>query len=358
MNFDMLNDKGPYGVRALQQMDHVRQARGRMLDQAGYGPQETPYTVLHVEAGLTLRKYSQEETKGPAVLIVPAPIKKAYIWDLTPEVSVVRRWLEHGYQVYLAQWTPDTGADFGLDDYSDRLLGTCQRAIQEDSGHTQITIAGHSLGGILSAMYSCLHPEKVRAAVLLEAPLHFGSDVGCFAPLIAATPNAQPIANAFQQVPGAFLNVVSAMAAPHAFQLERILDRCLCMANPAALATHMRVERWTHDESPLPARLFTEVVESLWREDRLTRGTLDIGGRQIGPKNLTSPLLNVLDPRSHVIPARSVLPFHDAAASENKQVLHYEGDIGVNLQHVGVLVGASAHAKIWPAIFAWLDTLA
>ncbi|WP_267875238.1 hypothetical protein [Massilia sp. Dwa41.01b] len=27
----------------------------------------------------------------------------------------------------------------------------------------------------------------------------------------------------------------------------------------------------------------------------------------------------------------------------------------MNLQHVGVLVGRNAHARIWPAIFNWLD---
>jgi polyhydroxyalkanoate synthase len=70
---------------------------------------------------------------------------------------------------------------------------------------------------------------------------------------------------------------------------------------------------------------------------------------------LRAPLLNVLDPRSTVIPPGAILPFHDSAASPAKRVLHYEGDIGVNLQHVGVLVGASAHARIWPAIFEWLE---
>jgi polyhydroxyalkanoate synthase len=49
-----------------------------------------------------------------------------------------------------------------------------------------------------------------------------------------------------------------------------------------------------------------------------------------------------------------MLPFHEAASSTRKQVLHYDGDVGVNLQHVGVLVGRSAHARIWPAIFDWL----
>lgn len=343
---------------ALKNMDRIRQARGRTLDQAGYGPKESPYTVLHAEAGLTLRKYGDGSGDGPAVLLVPAPIKKAYIWDLTPQVSVVRRWLDAGYRVYLAEWTPDTGPTFGLDDYGDRLLRACQRAIQADSGNEQVIVAGHSLGGILTAIFASRNPELLRAVVLLEAPLHFGPDTGCFAPLIHATPDARPIAQAFSEVPGAFLNVVSAMAAPHAFQLERILDRWLCMGNAEALATHMRVERWTHDEFPLPGKLFTEVVESLYREDRLTRGTLEINGREVGPRNLSAPLVSVLDPRSHVIPTRSVMPFHDAAASEKKLVIEYEGDIGVNLQHVGVLVGASAHQKIWPEIFGWLEQVA
>jgi polyhydroxyalkanoate synthase len=140
--------------------------------------------------------------------------------------------------------------------------------------------------------------------------------------------------------------------------LERFLDRCLCMANPDAMAMHLRVERWTHDEFPMPGRLFTEVVESLYREDRLMQGTLSIGNRQIGPDDLHAPLLNAIDPRSAVIPAHSALAFHEAAASQTKRVLRYEGDIGVNLQHVGVLVGASAHARIWPAIFKWLETAA
>lgn len=337
-------------------MDRLRQARGKVLEGIGFGPMETPYKTLHTEAGLMLRKYSQDGSDGPAVLIVPAPIKKAYIWDLSPQVSVVRQWLTRGYQVYLAEWTPDNAPEFGLDDYGDRLLATCQEVIAADSGNTQLTVAGHSLGGLLAAIFACLHPEVVRALVLLEAPLHFGQGCGCFAPMVQDTPDARPIAQAFGQVPGTFLGQVSAMASPQAFQLERLFDRFLSMANPDAMATHMRVERWTHDESALSGRLFAEVVESLYREDRFMCGTLSIGQRQIGPRHLLAPLLNVIDPRSDVIPPSSVLPFHEAAASQVKRVLQYDGDIGVNIQHVGVLVGTNAHARIWPAIFEWLET--
>jgi polyhydroxyalkanoate synthase len=129
------------------------------------------------------------------------------------------------------------------------------------------------------------------------------------------------------------------------------------MADPRALATHMRVERWTHDEFPLPGKLFTDIVESLYRRDQFMQGELAIGAHTVGPRTLATPLVSVYDPRSKVIPPAAVLPFHEAAANPHKLLLRYEGDIGVNLQHVGVLVGRSAHARLWPAIFDWLDGL-
>jgi len=347
------------GAMTLKNMDRSRQARGKMLERAGYGPQQTPHTVLHSEPGLSLRSYGSarpDAHDAPAVLLVPAPIKRSYIWDLAPRISVVRRWMEAGYRVYLAEWTQvaEDVDDFGLDDYGGRLLEAARRAIAADSGKESLTLAGHSLGGILAAIYSCLHPDRVDATILLESPLHFESGACCFRPLVDATPHARQLADTFRQVPGVFLNMMSALAEPHAFGWERMQDRWLSLGNPQAMTTHMRVERWTHDEFALPGRLFTDLVESLYRKDEFMQGQLAIGARRIGPQDLRAPLLSVVDPRSKVIPEAALVPFHEAAASPRKRLLHYGGDIGVNLQHVGVLVGDSAHARIWPEIFRWL----
>jgi len=350
------NSLGAASVQALKDMDRSRQARGQMLDRAGHGPQQTPSTILHGEPGMNLRRFGPAAGDGPAVLLIPAPIKRAYIWDLAPDISVVQRWLERGYRVYQAEWVPlPEGVDFGFADYGDRLPAACQRAIEADSGERQMVVAGHSLGGVLAAIYSCMHPDKVRAAILLESPLHFAPSFCCFNPLVKATPDARAIADAFGHVPGAFLNMMSAMAEPQAFQWERGMDRFLSMLDPKAMATHMQVERWTHDEFPLPGKLFTEIVESLYRRDEFMQGRLAVGNRTIGPQDLRAPLCSVVDPRSKVIPLQAVVPFNEAAASERKLVLEYEGDVGVNLQHVGVLVGRNAHARLWPAIFAWLE---
>jgi polyhydroxyalkanoate synthase len=49
-----------------------------------------------------------------------------------------------------------------------------------------------------------------------------------------------------------------------------------------------------------------------------------------------------------------VLPFHAAAGSAEKGLFWYEGDVGVSLQHVGMLVGRNAHRHLWPELAGWM----
>lgn len=352
----------PLAKTMLEAMDRQRRRQGEALEAAGYGPVETPYRVVHAERGVTLRRYGDPASPSddrPALVIVPAPIKRPTIWDLAPEVSVVRRCLEHGMTVYLADWARPEAEDatLGLADYADRLLAGCLRAVEADCGARSAVLAGHSLGGLFAAVFSCLHPERVRALVLVEAPLHFGADAGSFAPWVAAAPDAYRIADAFGNIPGSFLDLVSVAAAPHAFQWERQLDRRLAAADAQALRSHLQVERWSCDESAMPGRLFADIVEQLYRHDAFLQGRLALGGRRIGPADLKCPLLNVVDPRSTVVPPQSILPAHDAAASTAKRIVSYRGDVGVGLQHVGALAGRDGQAAVWSEILDWLDHL-
>jgi polyhydroxyalkanoate synthase len=287
---------------------------------------------------------------------VPAPIKRSYIWDLAPDISVVARCLEHGLRVFLAEWT-DPGSDgreLGLEEYADHLLAACVRTIVAETGHRQVLLVGHSLGGTLAAIFAARHPESVAGIALLESPLSFGPRAGAFAPLVAVAPRAS-WPRSRRGVPGSFLDVAAAAAAPVSFQLERYADLVRSLGSGAALKTHMRVERWTLDELALPGRLFEEVVERLYRRDELMAGTLSVAGRRVGPATLVVPMLNVVAPLSRVIPPASILPFHNAAASPRKELIYYAGDTGVALQHVGVLVGRNAHARLWPALLRSLD---
>jgi polyhydroxyalkanoate synthase subunit PhaC len=350
------------GLRiACEQADELRRSQGRLLDWLGLGPIETPSRIVYAAHGVRLRAFADDAQSGPVLLIVPAPIKRAYIWDLLPWASVVRQCLRNGIRPFLVEWI-EPGAeeqDFGLADYADRLLGACLDAVEAEAGEPCACLAGHSLGGTLAAIFAALYPERVPALVLLETPLHFGPDAGAFAPLVAAVPRIGAIREQFGSIPGCFLNTVSVMAAPTEFQWSRWIDAMASLHEASlqdtrALQTHMRVERWALDELALPGRLFEETVERLYREDRFMAGTLIVGARPAAPQRLTMPIISVVDPRSPIVPPCSVLPFLERIASRDTRLLWYEGDKGVALQHVGALVGRTAHRRLWPEILTWV----
>jgi polyhydroxyalkanoate synthase len=132
------------------------------------------------------------------------------------------------------------------------------------------------------------------------------------------------------------------------------LDALTSAADPDALRTHLLVTRWSLDEAPLAGRLFEEVVEHLYRENRFTSGNLMIDGMRVTPAQVVAPMVNVVDRRCRVVPPEAVLPFHQAAGSVEKLLLWYPGDAGVALRHVGPLVGKKAHLELWPRIMHWI----
>ncbi len=335
---------------ALRQADRMRRGQGDFLDALGLGPAPTPSRIALRLPGVRLRAYAGGAA-APVLLIVPAPIKRAYIWDLAPPVSVIGRCLGAGLGVYLVDWSEADA--LGLGDYAHRLLIACLDCVARETGQSRVALVGHSLGGTLAAIFASLHPERVRALVLLEAPTKFGGDAGPFAPLVAMMPVAA-LRQTFDAVPGSFLDLASVTASPLSFVGARWLDRLAAANDPDALATHWRVERWALDEFPLPGRFFEEVVEELYREDRFLTGRLNVNGRAAHPAALAMPLLGVVRPESLIIPPQSVLPLHDIAPSRRQRLLRYHGDRGVSLQHVGVLVGKTAHRLIWPAILRWV----
>ena len=333
--------------------DRWRRWRGGWLDALGLGPHETPWRSVDVAAGVRLRCYDgAREPDAVPVLLVPAPIKQPYIWDLLPRISVVRRCLEAGLRVYLAAWrAPEPGQrDGGLAEYADQFLAACLRVIAAESHQPRPFLVGHSLGGTLAALFASLHPERVGGLVLLEAPLKFGRDAGAFAPLLAASPPAGTIVAALGGVPGSFLDAVAVAAAPESFLWWPWRDAVASVGDADAMTTHLLVRRWTLDEVPLSARLFEEVAEQLYRADAFAQGTLRIGGRPALPARLASlPVAVVVDPESRLVPPAAALALLPGA-----EPFHYAGETGIGLRHVGVLVGRQAHAGLWPQLTEWI----
>jgi polyhydroxyalkanoate synthase len=356
--------KDPGGERIPQawflyeRMDRVRTRQGDWLDALGWGPSETPFRVVLRRPGLTLKAYAGPIGDGPVILIVPAPIKRAYIWDLAPGASVVQACLGRGLRPYVAQWeTPEPSA--GLAEYGDSYLAECVRAIAAECGVSRVVLAGHSLGGVLATIFAAVNPDLAAGLVLLGTPLHFSpsGEQGALGAVAEKAGSGEFLETMPDRVPGSVMSMAGFMASPAAFGKERWTDWWHSLRHVEAMRTHMRVERWTLDELPLAGRLVEDIVRQLYGADALMAGTLRCGGKTASPGSVTAPLLVVAEANCAIAPPSAVLPFAERAASREKRVLWYGGDVGVAIQHVGALVGRNAHARLWPEILDWVHAI-
>ena len=334
--------------------DILRRAQGDVVGAFGLDPQESPHQIITSGAHWRLRDYGGND-RSRSLLIIAAPIKRPYIWDLAPSISTIRFCLHRGLSIQLLEWmaaSPRAGNN-GLDEYVlaiSEVVATIATAAQG----AKPFLIGHSLGGTLAAIYGAFLPESIRGLVLLGAPLCFEPSANQFRDaLVTLVP---PEISDTDPFPGSLLSHASALASPRTFIWSRLIDAAMSIADPLAMEIHARVERWALDEVPLPGKLVHQIIDWLYRENRFCRGSLKIGEKVIGPSSLSIPTLAVVNTADEIAPLNSIKPFADAMP-KNVRVIEYPGELGVCLQHLDILVGRHAQAHVWPEIVSWLKCL-
>lgn len=116
-----------------------------------------------------------------SVVIIAAPIKRPYIWDLLPAVSAIRYCLGAGLRVYLLEWLPasDETCCVGLAECGQAISASLAKIEPGPEGDKPV-LMGHSLGGTLAAIYAATAPSTIDGLVLLSSPLCFRADESAF----------------------------------------------------------------------------------------------------------------------------------------------------------------------------------
>jgi polyhydroxyalkanoate synthase len=193
-------------------LDVLRRAQGEVLGAIGFDPPELAYEVLASGHHWRLRDYGGYDADA-SLLIVAAPIKRPYIWNLAPAASAIHFCINHGLHVYLIEWIPtQSGGDIGFDECV-KAISECAEKVASAQNGIRPFLIGHSRGGTLAAIFSACEPRAVRGLLLLSAPICFRPESSNFRDaLVSIIP---PDLSKMGSVPGSLLSQASAFASPH-----------------------------------------------------------------------------------------------------------------------------------------------
>lgn len=321
---------------------------------AGLGEVEigtTPKELVYTENKLCLYRYKRDSPasiKTP-VLIVYALVNRYQMLDLQPDRSYIRNLLSQGLDVYVIDWGYPSKADryLDLDDYVNGYINNCVDFIRKAHNLKAITLMSICQGGTLSTIYSALHPEKVKNLVTLVTPIDFSTNDGLLFRWAKDMDFDALVDGNNGLVPGSFLNVGFDLLKPM-MKLSKNSVMMDSLDDKEKLLNFLRMEKWIADSPDQAGECFRQFMKDLYQENKLVKGTLQVGERVVNLKNITMPLLNIYATEDHLVPPAATIPLNEHVGSKDKELYKFQGG------HIGVFVGGRSQKELAPAVVNWL----
>ena len=329
---------------------------------AGISVGTTPSEIIYSENKMRLLHYlpTVKKQHPVPVFIVYAFVNRYYIMDLQPDKSVVKRLLDEGFDTYIVDWGYPSGDDrhLTLNDYVNGYLSNSVDRIMEISGSDRVTLVGVCHGGVLSLIYSVLHPEKVKNLVVLNTPVNFETDKSLLNTW-SKSMDVDRLVDYYGIVSGELMNIGYFFVDPLRNMIDLysgVYDRVDCEPDDTKcrrqdgerIRTFFRMIRWGSDNPGQAGEAYRQFIKDCYQKNLLIKNEMEIDGQRINLKNITIPLLNIMAKYDNFIPNESSIPLNDAVSSADKTMAIFPTG------HIGIFVGYESQKDVCPMITGWL----
>jgi len=311
----------------------------------------TPGELVHKEDKVKLFHYKpQVKDVCPIPLVVVyALVNRQYMMDIEEGLSLFRKLLDRGIELYVIDWGYPTKIDryLTMEDHILGYLDNCVDFVRDRSGNEKINLLGICQGGTFSIIYAALFPEKIRNFAAMVAPVDFRSAKGL---LMSWVPLLNPdlMVDVLGNIPGEFLNLGFLWLKPFQLIIDKYVGLTEKLDNPLALKSFLRMEKWIFDSPDQAGETFRKYVKELFQENRLVQGTFTLGGRKVDLKRITMPVLNMFGEQDHLVPPECSKPLGDFVGSKDVTTRAYP------VGHIGMYVSSKAQKEMAPTLAQWL----
>ncbi len=300
------------------------------------------WTLYHYEP------VSPGSAKTP-VLVIYALVNRYYMMDLQPDRSMVKKFLEMGLDVYVLDWGYPTPIDkyLTMEDYIDDYMDEVVDFVRSFSSDGKVNLFGVCQGGTFSAIYASLYPQKVRNLTLLVAPINFESENGLLN-VWAKHMDVDKMVDTLGNVSGDFMNIGFLMLNPLRLMFAKYVDFLENLDDKEFVSNFIRMEKWIFDSPDQAGEAFRKFIKDMYQENRLAKGTFELGGRTVSLKNINMPVLNVFALLDHLVPPECSEPLIEYISSQDKTNLSF------STGHIGIFTSSKSQKEYAPKIAQWI----
>ena len=311
-------------------------------------PWTTGNTVALELPTMRLRKFSTASSE-PTLVCAPYALHRSLVADFLTGHSVIETLQHNGLEtVYLTDWRSACSEMrfFSIDTYLSDL-----NIVVDDIGRP-VNLVGLCQGGWLSLLYGARFPEKVRRLVLAGAPVDLSVESSLSRLVHAALPPP------FGQLAVHGGEVVSGQEilrlwtkSPTQQDVQSALQRILSAESTAGVELLDRFQQWNEQPLDLPGTYYLQILDWIFRENRIANGKFVALGREIHLQEVRMPVFLLAGHEDDVVPPQQALATARLLGTPTDLI-----ETAVEpCNHLALFMGAKTHAVTWARIARWLQ---
>ena len=321
----------------------------REVDDVDYGV--TGKEAIYREDKLVVYRFKGPRTPTAKIpiLIVYALVNRPYMVDLQSDRSLVKNLLEQGEDIYLIDWGYPDRADrwLTLDDYINGYIDRSVDAVARHAGVDQVNVLGICQGGAFSLCYAATHPEKVKNLITMVTPVDFHTPDNMLSHWMRGV-DTDLFVDTLGNVPADLMNWCYLTLKPVRLNQQKYIGLVDILDDKAELENFLRMEKWIFDSPDQAGEAFRQFIKDFYQGNKLVKGGLRIGDREVDLGNVTMPVLNIFAEQDHLVPPSASRVLGEHVGTEDYTQVAFKGG------HIGIYVSGRAQREVPPAIHNWL----
>jgi poly(3-hydroxybutyrate) depolymerase len=311
----------------------------------------SPNEVVLELPTMRLRDFSRGAAGMTTLVCAPFALHGATIADFAPGHSLAAALRATGRErLFVTDWR-SAGPEARFNSI-DTYLAELNVAVDAVGGTADLV--GLCQGGWMALAFAARFPGKVRRLVLAGAPV----DIAAGASLLSSLTDSLPMASFREIVQAGEGRVlgrrVLGLWGPLRLGAEAIADILQVAPERLAARDHRlqaRFEGWYAWTVDLPGTYYLQVVEWLYKQNRLATSRFVALGRRLDLSELRAPIYLLAARDDELVAPEQVFATARRVGTPPENVR----TATAACRHLGLFMGATTLRTVWPDIVRWLD---